>query len=92
MEKHSAQEVSPMQVEGMRDFFSKVALWNGTPGVRSSTFLPALPAPTLQARPSRDSLLLSDLGKKLSLTLSEKESSSLIERPTADPADSLQSS
>ncbi len=78
-----------MQVEGMREFFSKVALWNRNPGVRSSTFLPALPAPTPQARPSRDSLLLSDLGKKLSLTLSEKESSSLIERPTTDPADSL---
>lgn len=91
MEKHSAQEVSPMQVEGMREFFSKVALWNGNPVVRSSTFLPALPAPTPQARPARDSLLLSDLGKKLSLTLSEKESSSLIERPTADPADSLPS-
>ena len=78
-----------MQVEGMREFFSKVALWNRNPGVRSSTFLPALPAPTPQARPSRDSLLLSDLGKKLSLTLSEKVSSSLIERPTTDPADSL---
>ena len=50
-----------MQVEGMREFFSKVALWNGNPRVRSSTFLPALPAPTPQARPARDSLSLSDL-------------------------------
>ena len=78
-----------MQVEGMRGFFSKISLWNGTPGMRRSAFLSVLPAPARQARPVHDSLLLSDLGKKLSLN--GGESSSLLEGRKADSADSLPS-
>lgn len=78
-----------MQVEGMREFFSKISLWNGTPGMRRSAFLSVLPAPARQARPVHDSLLLSDLGKKLSLN--GGESSSLLEGRKADSADSLPS-
>ena len=77
-----------MQIDGMRAFLSTIMPRTPLNG-RADIVLPAL---AQQAWPARDSLLLSDLGKKLSLTLSEKESSSLlIERPTTGPADSLPS-
>ena len=77
-----------MQIDGMRAFLSTIMPRTPLNG-RADIVLPAL---AQQAWPARDSLLLSDLGKKLSLTLSEKESSSLlIERLTTDPADSLPS-
>lgn len=86
-----SQEVFSMQIAGLREFFSRITLQIGTPTARGDALLSILPSPLQQKQPGHDSLSLSDLGKKLSLTLSEKESPSLIERPTTDPADSLPS-
>jgi len=85
LENVFVQEAFPMQIGGMRAFLS--AIMPRTPLNGRADIV--LPAPTPQAQPARDFLLLSDLGKKLSLTLREKDLSSLIERPTTDPADSL---
>ena len=87
LENVFVQEAFPMQIGGMRAFLS--AIMPRTPLNGRADIV--LPAPTPQAQPARDFLLLSDLGKKLSLTLREKDLSSLIERPTTDPADSLPS-
>jgi hypothetical protein len=64
-----------MQIEGMREFFSKIAPLNGAAGVQNNTLLSAL---AQQKQLGHDSLFLSDIGKKLSLNGSE--SSSLIEK------------
>jgi hypothetical protein len=75
-----AQEVLPLQIDGMREFFSKIAPLNGAAGVQNNTFLPAL----ARQKPSgRDSVVLSDIGKKL--RLNERKSSSLIDTQKAEP-------
>jgi hypothetical protein len=79
-----AQEVLSMQIEGIKNFFSKIAPLNGAAGVQSNTFLPAL---AQQKQLGHDSLLLSDIGKKLSLNA--RESSSLIEKQKVKLTDSL---
>ncbi len=71
-----------MQINGMREFFATIAPLNGAADVRSNTFLSALPALAQQERPAHDSLFLSDIGKKLSVTV--RESSSLIETRDAE--------
>lgn len=74
-----------MQVDGMREFFSKIAPLNEAAEVRRNTLLSALPALAQQTQPSYDSLFLSDIGKKLSVTV--RESSSLIETRDAELAE-----
>jgi hypothetical protein len=76
-----------MQIEGMREFFSKIAPLNGAAGVQSNTFLSALPALAQQKQPAHDSLSLSDIAQKLSF--SARESSSLIEKQKVGLTDSL---
>lgn len=78
-----------MQIDGMREFFSKIAPSAGPAAAQGKFFLSVVPAPTPQARPIHDSLSLSELGKRLSLN--RGESSSLLEGRKADSADSLPS-
>jgi hypothetical protein len=82
-----AKEVLPMQIDGMREFFSKIAPLNGAAGVQSSAFLPALPALAQQKQPDHDSLSLSDIGAKL--RFNGGESSSLIGKQKIELTDSL---
>jgi hypothetical protein len=70
--------VLSLQIDGMRELFSKIASLNGAAGVQSNAFLSALPALAQQKQPGRDSVVLSDIGKKLRLNAGE--SSSLIEK------------
>lgn len=84
-----AQEAFPMQIDGMREFFSKIAPSAGPAAAQGKFFLSVVPAPTPQARPIHDSLSLSELGKRLSLN--RGESSSLLEGRKADSVDSLPS-
>lgn len=60
-----------MMIDGMRGFFSKFTPLNGATGVRSNTVLSAL---TQQTQLARDSLFISDIGKKLSLNMSASSS------------------
>lgn len=76
-----------MQIDGMREFFSKIAPLNGATDVQSNAFLSALPALAQQKQPTYDSLFLSDIGKKLSLNV--RECSSLMEKQKVGPTDSL---
>jgi hypothetical protein len=82
-----AQEVLSLQIDGMRELFSKIAPLNGAADVQNNAFLSALPALTRQKQPDRDSVVLSDIGKKLHLN--EKESSSLIEKQKIELPDLL---
>jgi len=57
-----------MQVNGMNEFFSRVASLNGIAGNRPKSFLSAL---IPQGQAGYDSLFLSDMGKRLSLSMNK---------------------
>jgi hypothetical protein len=76
-----------MRIDGMREFFSKIAPSNGAAGVQSNTVLSALPALARQKQSAHDSLFLSDIGKKLSLNAGE--SSSLTKKRKIEITDPL---
>ncbi|MCL2010416.1 MAG: hypothetical protein FWG71_07705 [Synergistaceae bacterium] len=57
-----------MQINGVNEFFSRIASLNGSAGVRGNSFSPAL---IPQGKAAHDSLLLSDVGKKLSLDVNK---------------------
>ena len=54
----------------MRCFFSNTTSLNSSISVKSNKFLPALPVLTQQTSLAHDSLFISDIGKKLSLSVS----------------------
>jgi hypothetical protein len=73
-----------MQIDGMREFFSKVTLLNRIAGVQNNTVLSAL---VQQKQSAHDSLMLSDIGKRLSFNTGE--SSSLVTKRKTELPDSL---
>ena len=76
-----------MQVDGMREFFSRFAPPNGTAGVQGNASLSVLPAPARQTQPPIDTLFLSSIGK--GLNLNARESVSLIEKRKDEITDPL---
>ena len=57
-----------MQINGVNEFFSRIASLNGSADVRGNSFSPTL---IPQGKAAHDSLLLSDVGKKLSLNVNK---------------------
>ena len=76
-----------MQIDGVREFFSKIALSAGAAAARGNPLRSVFPSLAQRKQPVYDSLVLSDKGKKLSL--SGGESFPLIKRQEA--AESLPS-
>ncbi len=73
-----------MQINGVKEFFSKIAISSVPLGVRNDGAVPTL---TQQRQQSHDSFSLSDIGKRLCLNVGK--SSSLLKGQEITPSDSL---